>query len=564
MAAVNPAKPKAAAAATGAMMAPKVERSAAPIAFVPSGSAYRIGDPRSVIPGGATLDDEQLLIYPAPMKPGLQPPWQDGGRQFMYSYWVYGTLFQNNRNNEIHPHIGASWTNNADYTVWTIKLRDNAIYQDGTPITAADVKAYWEHGAKPENIVSWGGASLSIGVILGWEELKAGDTTEAEGLRVIDDLTLEITLSEPTAGWPMYMTAWHTGLSKLSQIDEVENPWEAPIGAGPMVLTLDPNGIDTHSVAFNTAEAGRNQFWGPEPIIQEFRTLAVADSGVQYTMFENGELSFMQANANLIDPIVSDPNHPFNKLLIHTNYPGFTFLKFHLDIAPMEDLLVRKALAHGNDMETVIKGVYGRRSIYGRGLMAPGMPCHDPNARGIDYDPDLARQELADSTYMTGDNFPALFIDGRSANDSNANTAIKEYWKDNLGVELDTRRVETGQPIREGSPLRRIGLGSWIMDPANVMTSLTAQGTDFALTPREGGYPVIDALMAHAKGLELDDPERCAAFRAVSDEYLDKAYVAPMEYGTGLDFLVQPWVVNFSGAPLIGLPQMPWMYIVKH
>ena len=49
------------------------------------------------------------------------------------------------------------------------------MFQDGTPITASDFKAYWEHGAKPENIVAWRGASLTLEAIAGWEELMAGD-----------------------------------------------------------------------------------------------------------------------------------------------------------------------------------------------------------------------------------------------------------------------------------------------------------------------------------------------------------------------------------------------------
>ena len=56
----------------------------------------------------------------------------------------------------VDPWIATSWESNDDFTVWTYKLREDAVFQDGTPLTAADFKAYWEHGAKPENIVAWG------------------------------------------------------------------------------------------------------------------------------------------------------------------------------------------------------------------------------------------------------------------------------------------------------------------------------------------------------------------------------------------------------------------------
>ena len=73
-----------------------------------------------------------------------------------------------------------------------MKLREDVVFQDGTPITAADFKAYWEHGAKPENRVSWGGASNTLIYIRGWDDLRTGDVTEAEGLSVVDDHALEM------------------------------------------------------------------------------------------------------------------------------------------------------------------------------------------------------------------------------------------------------------------------------------------------------------------------------------------------------------------------------------
>ena len=66
-----------------------------------------------------------------------------------------------------------SHTANEDYTVYIMKLREDAIWQDGTPVMAAQIKAFWEHGAKPENIAAWGGASLDLGEIKGWNELRA-------------------------------------------------------------------------------------------------------------------------------------------------------------------------------------------------------------------------------------------------------------------------------------------------------------------------------------------------------------------------------------------------------
>ena len=89
-------------------------------------------------------------------------PWRDTGANRLSSTHVFGTPFMLTEKGEAVPWIATAITSNDDLTVWTMKLREDAVFQDGTPITAADFKAYWEHGAKPENIVSWGGTRLTL------------------------------------------------------------------------------------------------------------------------------------------------------------------------------------------------------------------------------------------------------------------------------------------------------------------------------------------------------------------------------------------------------------------
>ena len=63
------------------------------------------------------------------------------------------------------------------------------------------------------------------------------------------------------------------------------------------------------------------------------------------------------------------------------------------------------------------------------------------------------------------------------------------------------------------------------------MSNLTRTDSIDALTPIPGGYPVVDALeVEHARSLPLDDPERCAAFQAVEEEYMDKVYMLPIRW----------------------------------
>ena len=496
-------------------------------------------DPATVVPAGTGLHDPQEIRVPNGH--GGVAPWRDGGGQRIFSTWVYGTVYQIDKFGVIRPYIGIGHTANADKTVWTVKLREDAVFQDGTPITARDVKAYWEHGAKPDNIVAWGGASLSIGDILGWEELRAGDVTEAKGLVVIDDHTLEVTTVIPFPTWPLSMAAWHTGISKLDQVLWDQEWFTRPIGAGPYKWTTDP---DTGEY---TATADVAEFWGPSPNIKMLHGLNITDNQAKVTAFENGELDLMSIESQTYEAAL-DPGHPFNPLLKVTPYGGLWYIKNRIHKAPLEDLLVRKALAHGADMRSIVKAVWGPTEDYATGL----------------YDPDLARQELARSSYGSADKLPPLLIDLSRPLMVNMGVAVKEYWKDNLGIDLDIARLEWIFGPPEVLHFYRLNLGSWILDPIQIVSDLTRKDSIEGLSNIPGGYPVMDALVEHARSLPLDDPDRCAAWQAVEEEYMDKVYVMPIRWVGGVKWIVQPWVVGFESSSNIDINTMPWMYILKH
>ena len=522
---------------------------------VPAGPPVFPVDPTTVVPAGTRLHILQEIRVPNGH--GGIAPYRDGGGQRIFSMWVYGTIYQLDKSGAIRPYIGTSHEVNEDGTVWTVKLREDAVFQDGTPITARDIKEYWEHGAKPENNVAWGGASLSIGDILGWEELRAGDVTEAEGLVVIDDHTLEITTSIPFPTWPLAMAAWHTGISKMEQVLSDEEWFTRPIGAGPYRWTTD---LDTKQFV---AEADSAEFWGPSPNIKKLHGLNVTDDQVKLMMFENGELDLMRIESATYEAAL-DPNHPFNPLLKVTPYGGLWYIKNRIHKAPLDDLLVRKALAHGADMRAIVKAVWGPTETFATGMISPLIPCHNPDARGHFYDPDLARQELATSSYVSADNLPPLLIDLAGPVMVNMGAAVKEYWKDNLGIDLDIISVEWIFGPPELLHFYRFSLGSWIPDPIQIVRTLTRKDSIDGLSNIPGGYPVLDALVEHARSLELDDPDRCATWQAVEEEYMDKVYIMPIRWVGGVKWIVQPWVVGFESSSNIDINTMPWMYILQH
>ena len=478
-----------------------------------------------------------------------------------FSPWVYGTVYQIDKHGAIRPYIGIGHDVNEDHTVWTVRLREDAVFQDGTPITASDFKYYWEHGAKPENIVAWRGASLSLRYIKGWGALEGGRVTEARGLVVIDDHTLQITTSVPLPSWPLWMAAWHTGISKLDQVWTDEQWFMRPIGASPYRLTIEgePSGWNNPYVA----EADVAAFWGPSPNIKRLHGLDVEDTQAQTIMFENGELDLMRIDSATYEAAL-DPSHSFHRWLKVTPSGGLWFINIQADTAPLEDVLVCKALAHGADMRSIVRAVWGETASFATGMISPFTPCHNPDAPGHAYDPDLARQELAESSYAGAGNVPTLMIDLRETSMVKMGLAMKGYWKDNLGAELDVLHRERGMDRRQGAQFFRHVLGTWIPDPIQIVADLIGKYPRLGLSRIPGGYRVLDGLVEGARSLPLDHPGRCEAFQAVEQEHMDQVQSIPIRWVDSVRWVVQPWVVGFESTTNHDINTMPRMYILQH
>ena len=563
--------------------------------------------PRPVVPG-VELHDSQVVTAPGRMRSTLAPWRDDGGNRF-FSTHVFGTPFMLDEEGNLAPWLATAITSDEEGFVWTMKLREDAVFQDGTPIRAADFKAYWEHGAKPENVPAWGGASLTLVNIDGWTELMNGEASEASGLTVVDDHTLVMDVTyvearDPVFAWPLYMAAWHVGISKPSQVLEDVRWGSAPIGAGPYSLRYDP---ETGLTELTRVDLVGGHWNGPHgaPIIEKLVLPNIEDERARLVMFENGDLDLMRVDDTTYHAAL-DSSHPFHPLLYASPYGGLQFIRlssWYPCCPPLDDILVRRALALSIDMKRAVRALWGPSAVHAKGPISRRVPCHNPDADHQPYDPDYARQHLAKS-YLGADNLPPLRINLSRPDTYALGRAMKAYWKDNLGIELEINerddplshrrlgflstiprtdaeaRQRDGRPLDEIPQLRHVTLDSWSPDPSQIVNNLRPTYVDgrysvraydrtdravLASHPRAlHGYPMLLALFEHVLSLPLDDPERCEAFQTLEEEYLEKAYMIPIREVEPVRWVVQPWLRGFESTFNQDFNTLTTAYVVRH
>ena len=360
------------------------------------------------------------------------------------------------------------------------------------------------------------------------------------------------------------MAAWHIGISKLEQVLANDDWGNAPIGAGPFSLTYDP---ETGLTELTRVDLVGKHWNGPHdtPIIEKLVLPNIADEQQRLLMFENGELDVMSMGRGTYHAAL-DPGHSFNPLLYTSSYGGLSFIQMEYTWIPLYDVRVRKALAHGADMEMIVSAISGPTANHAKGLISNLIPCHNPDADYQPYDPDLARQQLSESIYGSGSNLPLLMIDLSRPDMVAMGIALKEYWKDNLDIKLDVMKRESGVERHEEAHLLRSSFSSWIPDPSQIVNHFALPNFIQILPGGESHtiWDVLEMLNEAARSLPINHPDRCAVVQAFEEEYLDKVYIIPIREVDPVRWVVQPWLRGFESTFNLDFNTLTTAYVARH
>jgi ABC-type oligopeptide transport system substrate-binding subunit len=217
---------------------------------------------------------------------------------------------------------------------------------------------------------------------------------------------------------------------------------------------------------------------------------------------------------------------------------------------PLNDVRVRRALALATDRETLADVVLGGTHFPATGgFVPPGMPGHSPGI-ALPYDPELARQLLAEAGYPGGQGFPPLdALTWHSTFEKDA-AYLKTRWRENLGIEITWQMVDPSTREREFQRRQldnpHLSLSGWIADypdPDNflrlgALTTMLTQWSSLAYR----------RLIERAAST-TSQAERLKLYRQADRMIVEEAVVMPLTHGRQT-YLVKPWVAKYSISPI--------------
>jgi len=474
----------------------------------------------------------------------LSPLRGGGPLVFWQSFWWASPMYYDSEGN-LHPYVFESWESNADYTVWTFRISPSAVFSDGSPITAQDVKATWDLCAVPTTKHQRVG--LFFSGVVGYEDVINGEAKQMDGIVAVDEGTVEVTLSAPDPVFYKRIASHLIPPVKASQAvgpdgEEVFEWWHSKNGvvsSGPFVpVSMD---MDKNEVVF---EKNPN-FWMGEPQIDKVVLIAVEDAQTAITMFQNGELDAI--NELFTPTLVEELGEEFvSGPMIPRGH------QFWLDWSkePTNDVNVRKALILSIDPDEVFEAAFPN---------GPGQAVHqllvavegvDPDYTWYKPDPEAAREALAASSYGSAENLPKLLFVGISqASHELAAQYIAEQWRQVLGIEQVEMKAgydDYSGPDQDRIQIFRDDAGARFPDPVAYLMA-TIHSSSGPAQRKMGGYrnPEVDRLLEEASTKAADDPQRIELALQAQELFLEDYMFIPY-YFQNMPRYAMPWVRNWS------------------
>ncbi|WP_423299770.1 peptide ABC transporter substrate-binding protein [Glutamicibacter nicotianae] len=332
---------------------------------------------------------------------------------------------------------------------YTIKLKAGQTFSDGSPVTAASFVDAWNFGAAAKNAQL---NSYFFESIKGFDEVnkEGSEKEEMEGLKVVDDTTFTVELSQPESDFPLRL-----GYTAFMPLPEAafEDPkafGEKPVGNGPYKLTEW-----NHDV--NLKLEVNESYDGPRE---------AQNGGIDFKVYQSTDSAYndlLSNNLDVLDQIPPSSLASYETDLgdrsVNSPYAGNATITIpgYLDHFKQDEEgnLRRAAISRAIDRQLIIDKVYNGGKVKADDFTAPvleGYSADVPGSEVLDFDAAEAKKlwEQADeiSKWESGDEFSIGYnVDG--AGNKEYVEAVVNQLKSNLGINAVAQPFSSFKELRE-------------------------------------------------------------------------------------------------------------------
>ncbi len=478
--------------------------------------------------------------------PTLDPHLVTDGTSYGIVIEVFSGLVRlgNDPISPFEPDLAESWTVSNDGTVYEFKLRPDIKFSNGDPVTAQDFKWSFERAAHPDTASTV--AEEFLGDIVGVHDIVEGNATTAEGIEVIDERTLRLTIDAPKAYFIAKLTYPTAFVLNQNNVESMGRDWvDDPVSTGPFTLK-------EYRIGQRIRLARNDNYWDRKAYLDE--VVFNLAGGVAMAMYENDEIDITGVGLADLER-VQDPTEELNKDLVEVP-PDFavSYVGFNINEAPFDDVYFRQALNHAVDKQLIADQVFSNLVKPAYAIIPPGFPGYSPDIQGLEFDADLAKDLLAQSKYADTESRPriVLTVPGTGGSPGLTTEVVADMWRQTLGIEIEIQQVEWAtyiQDLHRGRLQAWSGL-SWQADYPDPQTFIDVLFRSSSAI-NYGGYANhdVDEYVLAAQ-TEQDATKRVQYYNDAEQIIVAEAAWLPLWWGVDSKALIKPWVNDYQFSSL--------------
>jgi peptide/nickel transport system substrate-binding protein len=343
----------------------------------------------------------------------------DSGRStqvLTVNYFVnlYDTLTRWDQNLKLQPGLAKAWKN-VNETTWEDTLSEGVKFHDGTPFTAADVKAVYERNLdRGKTVVTAGFATI-------------------EAVQVLSPTSLRIVTKKPDPLVPV----------RMAQMGGQIYPARFATDEGAKELARKPVGTGAYRfvewVKDDRLVMDANRDWwgwnGKAPGVERVVWKPIPEDFARLSALQRGE----------VDVITNVPPDQM-KIVKTVTVPAtrFVCLQINGTQPPMADKRVRQALHYAMDVNSIVKNLYAGQGKPFSGGLADTDFGYNPALKPYPHDPERARKLLAEAGYANGIDITLYAGSGTMVNDKQLLEALADMWS-KVNVRAKVEMMEMAQ-----------------------------------------------------------------------------------------------------------------------
>ncbi|KAF6510928.1 Oligopeptide ABC transporter periplasmic oligopeptide-binding protein OppA [Geobacillus stearothermophilus] len=470
-------------------------------------------------------------------------------------------LYRLGKDNKPVPGIAESYEVSQDGKTYTFKLRQDAKWSNGDPVTAHDFEFAWKRVLDPKTKSEYAYIMYDI---KNAEEANTGKVPlDQVGVKALDDYTLKVELKNPVPYF-VGLTAFGTFMPQnekfvKAQGDKYGLEANTTLYNGPFVLSEWK-----HEQGWTYTK--NPNYWDKDAVkLEKVNVKIVKDTATAVNLYETKQADRVGLTAEFVDKYKNDKN-------FHTKLdPRLYWLRMNTKKEPLNNVNARKAIAMAIDTQAMVDTLLNNGSIPAKFTVPKdfvtgpdGKDFRDVNGDLVNYNPDEAKKLWEQAKKELGkDKFTLELLNYDTDNAKKIGEYVKAQLEQNLpGLTVNIKQQPFAQKLKLESNMQYdLSFSGWGPDYQDPMTFLQLWTSTSPHNQTGWSNAEYDKLIKDAQTtLANDQQARWDAMLKAEKIVFEEMPIAPL-YQNGVAYLQREYVKDFVTHTFGADYSLKWAYV---